>query len=1376
MSTALQGVYTAPTCTNLTQNFSITEGATAVDLQPFILTTGVNYSRVYTLTMTIAAPYQAANISLVCGALNGLAFTRVGNVYTLSSEYTAANGVKINNWAYFKIALQSINVTLSNSDFSDSFTITSVLTDGSTTLSGVINVYTQAQIDVVGATQTVYMPMASNNMSLVDMGGVNLAIADPAQANKTYRVTLTVNEPAGSNLYFHIRNNLIGYDSGWQKTIVISGTQTYINSLLVPTVGDGSSGMRFNNYAPDFSGYVSVSYLQEVLTTNEAVAVPYVQEGGTIGVQVAYTAPMSLISNVSYTEDSSVTFDLGNITDPAGFYWAHETCGEHAGYNCYTLTATALGTYTAENPVQLTFSGDVAINNTVTFTGTRDQVNSAINALTLIPPADHVGQIDLRVVLTRGNTPVTILDTVIAATCSSTHGDINIIAGTAFVVGTTDINFGSITDLAVGKQYSITIDAVTDSATRGALSDTTGTGVWSAVGGVNGFGRLTISGSKSVVNASLAALRYTTAVGATIDDVQPFVYTQTQTTNNILQGTVNILFANSIIWNSGNGVNNGVNAFVYDQDKTVTYDLAEINAGLDDVTTYTVKLIFSTPLSVANLGGVTDWTRETDYIWTKSGVKADLNAALSTVAFTPPAALVSNFTLDIAIYSGATLITSTELSSTKTVYIRSTISVVWSGSVLSYDQDSAATWSLATLNTYSAPNVYTIRLTTSVATGGSIAGWTTINSTTFERSDTRANLQTALDSLVFTPNAFFVSNFSFSTTVSRGGITLYSNPANTKAISIGVLYSVALTSAPLAFNQDTETVFANVATFSSNFSAAKTYTLTILTDTADVGTFTGWAKLNSTTYQRTDTGANLLSAVASLTFVPVITRVTSFHISMVFGPESGGAIANSGSKLIYIASVYQITGNNSTFDQGTAKILTGAFILNNVFNNSRTYTATLTTDVLGVGTFTGWTASGNGFTLSGPGSSIVTALTNLEFVGSPVNKTQFILSLDVVRDNQLLDDASRTIMPGVLYNIDSGSAKNYAYQTTTTFTNLATLSSNFTDASTYTLTITLPNSNGSISGTNWTGAGTSISVTGNRTVILAALSTGITFDPVAYLNSPLGFTITAVQSGSIIESEVNSFTPTGVPSLTNGNILEYYLIAKNTSFAPLANLINIPDDGGEYRVTIEAQSTQLFGTVSSSGLSWGSTTVSAISNYATKSTLEAGLANVTLNCKSSSTLQDNWLPPRWRYILQGNSAAFTPVESAYINVYNGGSLNIDQSVSIFKGTTTNLNFAGDTTEKIFTQLYKGALITFYDPDTTYIVRIDTGSIAVTIGAGWINEGGNTYVKAGKPDTLAAALSAVPVTATSTASSRDLFIRVFEDETYIARMFSRLTTL
>jgi len=1396
MSTVFTAVDSGYFISGTTATYYPNEGDSTLNLNPIAIQAASNqFTHNWFMNFTINSP-QSAAILIESDNLYGLSFTRVGDVYFLSSIKTTASGIKNNNWAYFNAVLASLRLRFTNSDVGADFTIDTAFYAGAgvnwfdNTLrnSGTLTFQVNAILDATGLVQTISPLQAfggggtSNELS--GYGAANIQIADLEEANKTYRVTYTVNDVTNgtgtSDLKMTLFNVAGGVNHNWVKTFTVSGTQAYINGLFTNGGGDGFFIFQRN---PSFVGTQTISYVQEVLTSTEpAAVVPYVQEVGTITINHQAVNPFTINYGFTYNEDEQTAeFSLGTLTDQSGQSWVSET-GVN-GLNYYEITVSRWDSYPVANPLVITYPSGTSFDF-VTVTGSFTYMNdpaSPNNNIIVKPPADWTDDIPLIVNVKRGNgtSMDLIYDGFITLPCVSTHADYSLNGSHSFVIGANSFDFGAITDLAVSKNYSVTMDFETAIAATLGSSGSGGTSTWNASGGL-GFGRLTLTGTKTQVNSHLAAIDYTTTGGATLDDFVNIIYTQTQTTNSVSQGSQSVLVGSAIFWKEGNGLHESQVAFVYDQDAPVTYNLASLGVYFDEITNYTAKLIFSTPLTTANLGSVTGWTKETDYIWTKTDTRPNLNIALAAVEFVPPAQLVSDFQLDIAIYDGATLLRTTassDLNSTMTVFLRTPVGVAWTGASLSYDQDTTTTWTnVATLsdNFYAHAGNYTIELITSVATGGSITGWTTVNSTTFSKTDTRANLQAALNSLVFVPGLTFVSNFTFTAKSYRAGLLL--NTSGTKSVSIGVLYSFTNTTATLSFDQDTTTTW-DLGSFSSNFDPAKTYTVELVTSVASVGAFTGWTTVNSTTFSKTGTGAALISAIDNLEFVPAVLQKSGFNLTTKLY-RSAVLLTTSGAKYIAPGATYVVVGSSNSFNQDATVTWLNLYVLNSLFNNARTYTATITLSSA-AGTIEGWTSI-NPVTYSKTttGSSLITELSSMDFTGSIGNRNSFSTELVVFRDGVSIFstvNTSRTISPGALYTISS-SQKSFSYNITTLFTDFATVS-NFNDLSTYTLVLTISGANATISGTGWSGSSVSLSTIGTGSEVASRLSEGITFNPNDYLTAPTTFTLSATKSGVTVASVTNSFVAINTPRISaNGNAFEYYFISGQTVFQPLVLLQNMPEDSSLYRVRIQSTSDQLFGTVSSPGLTWSTAGgTDAVSSWATSSVLQDSLQNVSLLAKVPSTLQNTYSPPSWKYILEGNSVLFSPVVGTSLNVFNGALFNATFQLAIQKGTSSNLNFGNANPSLTFTVPYKGSNISFYEAGISYTLKIDTQGSSVTIGADWLSEGSNIYSKSGTVASLSTALQSVPVSANSTAVSRDIFIRVYQGATYLANMNWRLTT-
>lgn len=139
-NTPFNGPYIAYTQSGLTQ--TITRSASMQILSSVELTPSPsNYSKVFTLTCTVNSSVPDT-LLIDSYTTNGIPITRVSpTVYTMSSQYTLANGVTVNNWAYFRLLLRQLRITTSGSTWPNpAFTVDMSLTDGTTISTGTISV------------------------------------------------------------------------------------------------------------------------------------------------------------------------------------------------------------------------------------------------------------------------------------------------------------------------------------------------------------------------------------------------------------------------------------------------------------------------------------------------------------------------------------------------------------------------------------------------------------------------------------------------------------------------------------------------------------------------------------------------------------------------------------------------------------------------------------------------------------------------------------------------------------------------------------------------------------------------------------------------------------------------------------------------------------------------------------------------------------------------------------------------------------------------------------------------------------------------------------------------------------------------------------
>ena len=223
-------------------------------------------------------------------------------------------------------------------------------------------------------------------------------------------------------------------------------------------------------------------------------------------VTVAGSADYSIPSSVGFLED--VTANIANcaITDTA------------TNKN-YTVT------FTSANPTVGQIQLGNSVGNSQTITGTKSTVNSTLssNSFKFVPAADFAGTVNViyRQVQTTNN--IVQANNIPISFTGTGHAEFSIPASIGFNEDVTaNIANCSITDQAVGKNYSVTI--ATTNAAQGQIQ--LGNSVANSQ---------TITGNRAAVNSVLSANSVKFVPAADFGGNVNITYTQTQTTNNIVQ-------------------------------------------------------------------------------------------------------------------------------------------------------------------------------------------------------------------------------------------------------------------------------------------------------------------------------------------------------------------------------------------------------------------------------------------------------------------------------------------------------------------------------------------------------------------------------------------------------------------------------------------------------------------------------------------------------------------------------------------------------------------------------------------------------------------------------------------------------------------------
>ena len=329
-------------------------------------------------------------------------------------------------------------------------------------------------------------------------------------------------------------------------------------------------------------------------------------------------------------------------------------------------------------------------SNKLTFTGTKDQINTALAGLGFTPATNYNGGVTLAVkILDEGggtvgtsqtvamtvnplnDTPV--LTTPAAVQVINNGNPLTFTGGVINVNDNADILFGA------SPTLTVTIEAkkASDGSIYGTLN-TSGSGI--TVGG-NGTGTLTITGSQTDINNALNNLAYTPTdynVDATVNLV-----VKVDDSNNGAEGTGSVGAPTTVIQNvvvNISGVNDKPvltapsNSISVLEDSSITLSGAGnlfVVADPDDFGANNLVATVKVDKGVLSLAGNdgTTVTGSGTTTMTIRGTEAQINAALDGLIFTPTANYHGTAKLDVTINDGGNTGTGGAQEDTKTIFI-----------------------------------------------------------------------------------------------------------------------------------------------------------------------------------------------------------------------------------------------------------------------------------------------------------------------------------------------------------------------------------------------------------------------------------------------------------------------------------------------------------------------------------------------------------------------------------------------------------------------------------------------------------------------------------------------------------------------------------
>ena len=266
-----------------------------------------------------------------------------------------------------------------------------------------------------------------------------------------------------------------------------------------------------NLYAGLDPAFLNTFAITVLINPQVGTVTPFYTINVTVLENPVFTAPTS----IGYVEDSILP--VGNISITETFAFATN----------YTITITP-----ADNTVaKIGFSpGNVALNS-YTLTGSKATINTTMANFVFIPAADFSGNTSFTTQVTRIYSNL-IVGRTTTANCIAFNTEYSAPPGYIFnpsfvtQIGTTASGNLRITDAAVSKNYTSNISLANPA-----------TGTFSIGNTVIG-NSVSLSGSKTTVNANLANLTFTGANSANAST--NLIYVQNQTTDSILQANITI--------------------------------------------------------------------------------------------------------------------------------------------------------------------------------------------------------------------------------------------------------------------------------------------------------------------------------------------------------------------------------------------------------------------------------------------------------------------------------------------------------------------------------------------------------------------------------------------------------------------------------------------------------------------------------------------------------------------------------------------------------------------------------------------------------------------------------------------------------------------
>jgi len=704
-----------------------------INIPAGLVVTGDNSANV-TLTGTVAE---------INAGLNGLVFTPVANfnggatltVTTDDKGAAGAGGAKIDTDNI------TINVTAVN----------------------------DVPVNTVPGAQTI-----DEDTTLIFTGAKAISVADIDAGSNDIEVTLAVTSGALDVVNIPAGLDIVGDNTA---NVTLTGTVAEINAAL--------DGLKFTPVA-NFNGGVTLTVTTDDLGNTGTGGSKIDTDNVTINVTAVNDAPVNSVPGTqTLNEDTSLTFTGGN---------AITISDVDAGSSDVqvTLAVTGGALDVVNIPAGLIVTGDNSAN--VTLTGTVAEINAGLNGLVFTPAVNFNGAVTLTVTTNDQGATGT------GGTKSDTDNvTINVTAvndaPVNSVPGTQTINEDTTLTLTGAKAISIAdIDAgsndieVTLAVTSGALDVINIPAGLDIVG--DNTANVTLTGTVAEINAALEGLKFAPAAnfnGAVTLTVTTDDLGNTGTGGSKIDAdnvTINVTAVNDAPVNSVPGTQ------TINEDATLTFTggnaitISDVDAGSNDV--QVTLAVTNGTLDVVNIPGGLVVTGDNSNNVTLTGTVAEINAGLNGLVFTPTANFNGGATLTVTTNDQGNTGTGGPLTDIDNVTINVTAvndaPVNGVPGVQSTNEDTALTFNTANGNLITVADVdagssdiqVTLEVTSGALDVANIPAGLVVtgdNSANVTLTGTVAEINTALNGLVFTPAANFTGEVTLTVTTDDQGAT-----------------------------------------------------------------------------------------------------------------------------------------------------------------------------------------------------------------------------------------------------------------------------------------------------------------------------------------------------------------------------------------------------------------------------------------------------------------------------------------------------------------------------------------------------------------------------------------------------------------------------